>query len=57
MFVCVDSPLGLAVAVVAEGTLQDAVQCHEAHVFKQLKGLVSVCITLPFVLATAREQM
>lgn len=53
--VCTDSPLGLTVAVVAEGALQDAVQCHQAHVFKQFKGLIGVCITFPFVLV--REQM
>lgn len=52
-----DSPLGLTVAVVAERTLHDGVQCHKAHVVKQFKGLIGFCITLPFVLATVKEQM
>lgn len=49
-----DSPLSLTVAVVAEGALQDAVQRHEAHVFKQLKRLAGVCIALPFILGTMK---
>ncbi len=52
-----NSPLSLTVAVVTEGTLQDAVQCHKANMLKQFKRLVGVCISLPFVLATVREQM
>lgn len=52
-----DSPLSLTVTAVAERTLQDAVQCHEAHMFKQLKGFIGGCISFPLVLATVREQM
>lgn len=44
------SPLGLTVAVLAERALHDGVQCHEAHVFKQFKSLIGVCVRLPFVL-------
>lgn len=51
----VDSPLRLTVAVVAEGTLQDVVQCHETNVFKQLKGLVGVCVGFPFVLQSTDD--
>lgn len=52
-----DSPLSLTVAVVAECTFQDAVQCHQAHLFKQFKGLVGVCKTFPFVLTTERTDV
>lgn len=44
------SPLGLTVAVLAERALHDGIQCHEAHVFKQFKSLIGVCVRLPFVL-------
>lgn len=44
------SPLGLTVAVLAERTLHNGIQCHEAHIFKQFKSLIGVCVSLPFVL-------
>lgn len=49
-------PLSLTVAAVAECTLQDSVQCHEADMFKQLKGHVVSGITLPLVLHKTRNQ-
>lgn len=51
-----NTPLCLTVAVVAEGTLKDAVECHEAYMCKQLKGLIAVCIRFPFVLTSERER-
>lgn len=50
------SPLCLTVAVAAKRALQDAIQCHQAHVSKQLKDLTGVCKTFPFILATIGER-
>lgn len=52
-----NSPLSLTVAVVTEGTLHDAVQGHQAYMFKQFKTFVGICITFPLVLERERTDV